>query len=75
MVGLPVDQALMRILDIRPVTMTPIGYFPSTGICSGDPRSCPDALPRGSAITAPPFLFAKIEDTQTAHWRVRFGGG
>ena len=41
----------------------------------GDPRSCLDALPRGSAITAPPVLFAKIEDTQTADWRVRFGGG
>jgi methionyl-tRNA synthetase len=41
----------------------------------GDPCSCLDALPRGSAITAPPVLFAKIEDTQTADWRVRFGGG
>ncbi|MBU6320755.1 MAG: hypothetical protein KGS00_14035 [Alphaproteobacteria bacterium] len=55
--------------------MTPIGYFPSTGIGSGDSRSCLDALPRGSAITAPPVLFAQIEDTQTADWRVRFGGG
>ena len=34
-----------------------------------------DALPRGKAVTAPPVLFAKIEDTQVAEWTARFGGG
>ncbi|MBI1358679.1 MAG: methionine--tRNA ligase [Alphaproteobacteria bacterium] len=34
-----------------------------------------DALLHGLAITPPPVLFAKIEDTQVAEWTERFGGG
>jgi methionyl-tRNA synthetase len=34
-----------------------------------------DALPRGLAITPPPQLFSKIEDSQVVEWATRFGGG
>jgi methionyl-tRNA synthetase len=33
-----------------------------------------DALPVGLEISAPPVLFAKIEDDQLAEWSARFGG-
>jgi methionyl-tRNA synthetase len=33
-----------------------------------------DALARGLEISAPPILFAKIEDEQVAEWTTRFGG-
>lgn len=32
-------------------------------------------LKLGSKVTAPPVLFAKIEDAQVAEWTARFGGG
>ena len=34
-----------------------------------------DAMPHGIGISAPPVLFAKIEDAQVAEWTERFGGG
>jgi len=34
-----------------------------------------DALPRAMPIAVPPQLFTKIEDTQIAEWKARFGGG
>jgi methionyl-tRNA synthetase len=33
-----------------------------------------DILPAGRAVKAPEVLFKKIEDTQVAEWRERFGG-
>jgi methionyl-tRNA synthetase len=33
-----------------------------------------DALPRAMPIAVPPQLFTKIEDTQIAEWKARFGG-
>jgi methionyl-tRNA synthetase len=33
-----------------------------------------DALPRAMPIAVPPQLFTKIEDTQIADWKARFGG-
>jgi methionyl-tRNA synthetase len=42
---------------------------------SSDYAKLLDALPRGMAITPPPVLFAKVEDTQVAEWTARFGGG
>jgi len=33
-----------------------------------------DALPRSMPIAVPPQLFTKIEDTQIADWKARFGG-
>jgi methionyl-tRNA synthetase len=40
----------------------------------GSPAACLDALPRGMAITAPPVLFAKIEDAHVSEWTARFRG-
>jgi methionyl-tRNA synthetase len=33
-----------------------------------------DILPPGRAVKAPDVLFRKVEDTQVAEWRDRFGG-
>jgi methionyl-tRNA synthetase len=33
-----------------------------------------EILPPGRAVKAPDVLFRKVEDTQTAEWRARFGG-
>jgi methionyl-tRNA synthetase len=30
-------------------------------------------IPEGRALTTPPILFSKIEDTQVAAWSARFG--
>lgn len=50
------------------------------GVGEAFPAQWPDAakaldiLPPGRAVKAPEVLFRKIEDTQVAEWRERFGG-
>ena len=39
-----------------------------------DGKGTLDILPAGRAVKAPEVLFKKIEDTQVAEWRERFGG-
>ena len=39
-----------------------------------DGQAVLDILPPGRAVKAPDVLFRKIEDTQVAEWRERFGG-
>ena len=45
------------------------GKWPDT-----DGVSALDILPYGRAVKAPEVLFRKVEDTQVAEWRERFGG-
>ena len=45
------------------------GHWPSL-----DGEGVLDILPAGRAVKAPEVLFRKVEDTQVAEWRERFGG-
>ena len=52
----------------------------ATAVGEGFPGRWPEAkgalsiLPEGRAVKAPEVLFRKVEDTQVAEWRARFGG-
>ncbi len=41
----------------------------------GEAADLVDALPHGHPVSAPPVLFAKIEDDDVVAWTERFGGG
>jgi hypothetical protein len=76
--GLNLVALFARVAEpFIPFTAKVIGDSVGIGVGPGlwpDPDRALDILTPGQTVKAPEVLFRKIEDTQVAEWRERFGG-
>ncbi|MFN9847673.1 MAG: methionine--tRNA ligase [Alphaproteobacteria bacterium] len=76
--GLNLVALFARVAEpFIPFTAKVIGDSVGIGVGPGlwpDPGRAMDLLTPGQTVKAPEVLFRKIEDTQAAEWRERFGG-
>lgn len=76
--GLNLVALFARVAEpFIPFTAKVIGDSVGIGVGPGlwpDPGRALDLLTPGQTVKAPEVLFRKIEDTQAAEWRERFGG-
>jgi methionyl-tRNA synthetase len=66
-----IPETAKRILDSLGVAEDRRSFL---SVVSGDPENIFGLLGPDHPVSAPPVLFAKIEDAQIEEWRTRFGG-